>query len=283
MARRADRPRAVHGRQVHAPAWCTRRAAEGHSAPTRRTPRPAGCASSSTTRAPRSTPCPCPRWKKTILRALATYGAYIGDTGGGGFNFQFQSGSTYTSFGAHRQARRLGEQGAGRDRLPGQVRVRPRRRRGLVAAPRDRSLRRAGHLLTTAGRPGRLPIMHRVASGDRPLRVLTLIDSLTVGRRRAARVQVRARRPAVRGHPDRRLPGRARRQPCRRAPSRAGRGAGLRPDRRPFSTLPRSRGCGPTCESVEPGSRPHPPRLCRRSWAASRRARWGSPRSRRCT
>jgi hypothetical protein len=40
-----------------------------------------------------------PRWKKTILHALATYGAYIGDTGGGGFNFQFQSGSTYTSFG----------------------------------------------------------------------------------------------------------------------------------------------------------------------------------------
>ena len=40
-----------------------------------------------------------PRWKKTILRALATYGAYVGDTGGGGFNFQFQSGSTYTSFG----------------------------------------------------------------------------------------------------------------------------------------------------------------------------------------
>jgi hypothetical protein len=40
-----------------------------------------------------------PAWKKTILHALATYGAYIGDTGGAGFNFQFQSGSTYTSFG----------------------------------------------------------------------------------------------------------------------------------------------------------------------------------------
>ncbi|MET0615666.1 MAG: hypothetical protein ABW142_09480 [Thermoleophilaceae bacterium] len=47
-----------------------------------------------------------PRWKKTILQALRTYGAYIGDTGGGGFNFQFQSGSTYTSFG---QADRLVE------------------------------------------------------------------------------------------------------------------------------------------------------------------------------
>lgn len=40
-----------------------------------------------------------PRWKKTILHALRTYGAYVGDTGGGGFNFQFESGSTYTSFG----------------------------------------------------------------------------------------------------------------------------------------------------------------------------------------
>jgi hypothetical protein len=40
-----------------------------------------------------------PRWKKTILHALRTYGAYIGDTGGAGFNFQFESGSSYTSFG----------------------------------------------------------------------------------------------------------------------------------------------------------------------------------------
>jgi len=40
-----------------------------------------------------------PRWKKTILHALRTYGAYVGDTGGAGFNFQFESGSTYTSFG----------------------------------------------------------------------------------------------------------------------------------------------------------------------------------------
>lgn len=41
-----------------------------------------------------------PEWKKTILRALATYGAYVGDTGGNeAFTFQFESGSTYTSFG----------------------------------------------------------------------------------------------------------------------------------------------------------------------------------------
>jgi hypothetical protein len=40
-----------------------------------------------------------PNWKKTILRAVATYGAYVGDTGGPGFAFQFESGATYTSFG----------------------------------------------------------------------------------------------------------------------------------------------------------------------------------------
>ena len=42
---------------------------------------------------------PVPTWKKTILTALAHYGGYIGDTGGPGFAFQFESGSTYTSFG----------------------------------------------------------------------------------------------------------------------------------------------------------------------------------------
>ncbi|MDO8184234.1 hypothetical protein Q5424_00090 [Conexibacter sp. JD483] len=41
-----------------------------------------------------------PAWKKTILTALATYGGYVGDTGGSGFAFQFESGSTYTSFGS---------------------------------------------------------------------------------------------------------------------------------------------------------------------------------------
>lgn len=40
-----------------------------------------------------------PQWKKTILTALAHYGAYIGDTGGSGIGFEFESGSTYTSFG----------------------------------------------------------------------------------------------------------------------------------------------------------------------------------------
>ena len=40
-----------------------------------------------------------PAWKKTILRALAKYGAYIGDTGGPGLGFMFESGTTYTPFG----------------------------------------------------------------------------------------------------------------------------------------------------------------------------------------
>jgi hypothetical protein len=38
-----------------------------------------------------------PAWKKAILRALARYGMYLGDTGGG--FLAFESGSTYTSFG----------------------------------------------------------------------------------------------------------------------------------------------------------------------------------------
>lgn len=41
-----------------------------------------------------------PAWKRTILRALARYGAYVGDTGGNeAFGFQFESGTTFTSFG----------------------------------------------------------------------------------------------------------------------------------------------------------------------------------------
>jgi hypothetical protein len=40
---------------------------------------------------------PVPAWKKTILRAMARYGLYLADTGGGFLSFE--SGSTYTSFG----------------------------------------------------------------------------------------------------------------------------------------------------------------------------------------
>ena len=42
---------------------------------------------------------PVPVWKKTILHAMADYGMYVGDTGGSGWGLQFESGSTYTSFG----------------------------------------------------------------------------------------------------------------------------------------------------------------------------------------
>jgi hypothetical protein len=42
---------------------------------------------------------PVPAWKKTILRAMATYGVIMGDTGGGAWGIQAESGTTYTSFG----------------------------------------------------------------------------------------------------------------------------------------------------------------------------------------
>ncbi|HUR84051.1 MAG TPA: hypothetical protein VMY78_01790 [Solirubrobacteraceae bacterium] len=40
-----------------------------------------------------------PAWKKTILRAMAVYGMFFGDTGSGSWAIQAESGSTYTSFG----------------------------------------------------------------------------------------------------------------------------------------------------------------------------------------
>jgi hypothetical protein len=40
-----------------------------------------------------------PDWKKAILRALARYGGYVGDTGGPGFAVEIESGSSYTSQG----------------------------------------------------------------------------------------------------------------------------------------------------------------------------------------
>src|SRR5215212_2480331 len=40
-----------------------------------------------------------PVWKKTILTALARYGGYVGDTGGPGFGFMFESSTMYTSLG----------------------------------------------------------------------------------------------------------------------------------------------------------------------------------------
>lgn len=41
-----------------------------------------------------------PAWKKTILRAMREYGMYVGDTGGGAWGMQFESGTGYTSLGA---------------------------------------------------------------------------------------------------------------------------------------------------------------------------------------
>jgi len=40
---------------------------------------------------------PQPTWAKTILRAMAQYGLYVGDTGGG--FLKLESGTSYTSFG----------------------------------------------------------------------------------------------------------------------------------------------------------------------------------------
>ena len=42
-----------------------------------------------------------PAWKKTILRAMAEYGMFVGDTGSSylGYGIVVQSGSSYTSFG----------------------------------------------------------------------------------------------------------------------------------------------------------------------------------------
>jgi hypothetical protein len=40
-----------------------------------------------------------PQWKQTVLRAMATYGMFVGDTGGGSWGLKQQSGSTFTSFG----------------------------------------------------------------------------------------------------------------------------------------------------------------------------------------
>ena len=54
-----------------------------------------------------------PAWRKAVLRALARYGAYVGDTGGGAnaLGFQLESDETYRSFGAEARgaalARRL--------------------------------------------------------------------------------------------------------------------------------------------------------------------------------
>jgi hypothetical protein len=55
---------------------------------------------------------PLARWQKAILHAMATYGMFIGDTGGSGWGIEAESGSSQTSFGRSdpwvRLARRIG-------------------------------------------------------------------------------------------------------------------------------------------------------------------------------
>jgi hypothetical protein len=51
-----------------------------------------------------------PAWKKAILRALATYGGYVGDTGGPGFGVMLESSTMYTSFGLADPLAQLGTQ-----------------------------------------------------------------------------------------------------------------------------------------------------------------------------
>jgi hypothetical protein len=50
-----------------------------------------------------------PDWQKTILRAMARYGMFVGDTGGNSWGFQFESSASYTSFGHLDPWKRLGE------------------------------------------------------------------------------------------------------------------------------------------------------------------------------
>jgi hypothetical protein len=40
-----------------------------------------------------------PTWKKTILKAMAHYGMFVGDTGGAAWGVAFESSASYTSFG----------------------------------------------------------------------------------------------------------------------------------------------------------------------------------------
>jgi hypothetical protein len=51
-----------------------------------------------------------PTWQKAILRAMAHYGMYVGDTGGGSWGIEFESGSSYTSFGYGDPWERVGQQ-----------------------------------------------------------------------------------------------------------------------------------------------------------------------------
>ena len=76
--------------------------ARGRGAPCdgpHRRARARACASSSTCPTPRSARSERRAGSAAILRALARYGMFVGDTGGSPWDLEFESGSTYTSFG----------------------------------------------------------------------------------------------------------------------------------------------------------------------------------------
>ena len=49
-----------------------------------------------------------PAWRKTIFKAMANYGLYVGDTGTGSWGIQFESGATYESFGIENPLKAFG-------------------------------------------------------------------------------------------------------------------------------------------------------------------------------
>jgi len=51
-----------------------------------------------------------PSWKKTILRAMARYGMFVGDTTGGAWGIQVESGEVYKSFGQEDKWRTFAKQ-----------------------------------------------------------------------------------------------------------------------------------------------------------------------------
>ena len=139
-SRRGDRPRALHDRPVHARVQRLpdrgREPGPPARAATRAGPRPRRWVSASTSRCrrARSNALPGPRWERTILQAMRRYGMFVGDTGGGGdWGIQFESPSSFTSFGLARSL--AGPRAAARPRpVPGERRHHSLRR-GTCGGP----------------------------------------------------------------------------------------------------------------------------------------------------
>ena len=105
-----------------------------------------------------------PSWQKTILRAMARYGLYVGDTGGSGWGIQFESGSSFTSFGQADPWVGLGGEAwrqVGQGQRADPRHLGPRRRRGLgleaqcggvLSAPNALRCRPRGRTPQRAGR-----------------------------------------------------------------------------------------------------------------------------------